>query len=72
MIHRFKGLRHHSIIGGNHKNDDVSSLGSSRTHTGECRVTGGVNKGKRLSTPLNLISANVLSDTPSFSIYDIR
>ena len=61
MIHRFKGLalRHHRC---NHKNDDVSSLGSSGS---SCwgMPAGGVNKGKGCP-PLNLIGANA-GDTPA-------
>jgi len=45
VIDGFNGLRHHSVIGCDDENDDVSDLGAARTHAGESFVTGRVDEG---------------------------
>src|SRR5215471_18662248 len=40
MVHRFQGLRHHAVIGGNNQHDDVSNFGATGSHAREGFVAG--------------------------------
>ncbi len=64
MLDTFFGLRHDTFGGGDDQNNNVGDLGPTRTHVTESGMTRSVNK----SNPLNLVSANVLGDSTTFSL----
>ena len=67
MLDSFFGLRHDAIVGGNHQNHDVGSLGTAGTHGGKGRVTGGVQEGHHAAIGFYVVGTNVLSNTTSLT-----
>ncbi len=57
------GLRHHAIVGGNHQDHDVGSLGTTGTHGGKGSVTGGVQEGHHAAIGFYVVGTNVLGNT---------
>ncbi len=74
VVDGLKGLRHDSVIGGNHQNHDVRDLGAAGAHAGEGFVTRGIQeddlaaKGGRVGVrDLHLVGADVLGDAARFA-----
>ena len=45
MVDGLNGLGHHTIVGGDHEDRDVSELGTTGTHGGERLVARGIEEG---------------------------
>src|SRR3984893_2749376 len=67
MINGFAGLRHHTVICGNHEHHDVGDLRSTRTHASESFVARSIDEYNAAVVDLNFVSANVLGDSAGFS-----
>ena len=63
VLDRLLGLRHHAVISGNDKDDDVGGLGASGTHRREGGVTRGVEERNHAVVGLHVIRTDVLRDT---------
>jgi hypothetical protein len=68
VVYGFQGLGHYPIIRSHYQNGNVGNLGSAGPHGGEGRMTGRVQKSKFSAIYLHLVSANMLGDTPGFTI----
>ena len=68
MVDSLIGLRHDSVIGGDHENNDVCHLGSTGAHHREGFVTGRVYKGQFLTIFIDLVSADTLCDSADLCI----
>ena len=66
MVDGFHGLRHHTIVGGNHQHRNVGGFCTTSTHGGKCLVTRGIQESNLtfcvVNVHLHLICANTLSD----------
>ena len=69
---RLPGLGHDAVICRHHQHDNVRNLGAARPHGRESLVSRGVQKGNPASGRLNLISANMLRNSPGLRCLDIR
>ena len=64
MLDRLFGLRHHTVICGDHQNDNISRLRPPRPHRGKRGVAGCVEEGDHPLVGFHVIGANVLGNTP--------
>ena len=71
MTDRLNGLRHHTVISGHDEHDNVSGLRSAGTHIREGSVTGSINERNDVTTPVDLIGADVLRDATRLSVNNI-
>ena len=66
VVQRLDGLRHHTVIGGNHQHRDIRRLGTTGTHGRKRLVAGGIDEGDStlfaVHLGLNLIGADSLRD----------
>ena len=72
VVDGFNGLRHDSIIGCHHKNDDVGDLSTTRAHLGEGRVTRSIDEGDELTFVVDLIGRGMLGDSAGLASGHIR
>src|SRR5699024_8413233 len=75
VIERLHGLRHDTVVSGDHQYGDVGDLGAAGTHGGERLVTGGVDEGQRPAGTFmgdgDLVGADVLGDTTGLPLGDL-
>ena len=72
VLDRLDRLRHHAIIRGHHKDDDVGGVGAAGAHGREGRVARRVEEGDLLAgLELNLIGADVLRDAAGLTRHDV-
>ena len=72
VVNRFDGLRHHRVIGGNHKHHDIRDIRPTRPHGGKGRVTRRIKEGqKRAAFGAHLIGPDMLRDPACFARDDI-
>ena len=67
VIDGFDGLRHHTIVGSNHKNDDVGRIGTTGTHGGKRLMARGIEERDCSIVLGDLVSTDVLGNTASFA-----
>ena len=72
VVDGLKRLRHHTVIGGHHQHHDVRHLGAARPHQRKGLVAGRVEEDDLAVLRLDLISADVLRDTPCLPGRDVR
>ena len=70
MRNGFFGLRHNAIVSRYNQNNDVGGIGTPRTHGGKGLVTRGVKEGNDPARCLDMVGANVLSDSTGLAIGD--
>src|SRR5688572_5199194 len=71
VIDRFARLRHDAVIGGDDQDDDIGDLGAARTHQRKRFVTWRVEEDDAaVIADVDVVSADVLSDTASFAFGD--
>ena len=71
VVDGFNCLRHHAVVGSNHKYNDVGDLCTAHTHLRERSVTWCVNEGDALAIFFNLVCTNVLSDATGFTGHNV-
>ena len=75
VVKGLNGLGHHTVVGGNHQDGDVSYPSTTRTHGGEGLVTRRINEGDgaHLAVVLNshLVGTNVLGNTASLRVHHV-
>ena len=69
MGNRLDGLRHHAVIGGNHKNHDVGCFRTARTHGGKRFMTRSIQEGNHAARGFNMVCADVLGNAARFALY---
>ena len=67
MRNRLNRLGHHSVICCNNQDDNICDLCPTRAHRRKGRVARRVEKGQKIAVLLNLISADMLSNTAGFT-----
>ncbi len=67
MLNRLDSLRHHAIISSHHEDDYVSRLGTASTHGGKRRVARSIQEGDVAIVVFDMVSTDVLGDTPSLA-----
>ena len=76
MVDGFHGLRHHTVIGGNHQNDHVGDFSPPSSHFGERFVTRSIDESDRSLFRPDLDSdtegTGGLGDTTRFAVGNIR
>ena len=70
MLNRLFGLRHRAIIGSYDQNDHVGDVGTTRSHTGECFMTGSVDEDDVGITLVDAVGTHVLGDSTRFGFGD--
>ncbi len=65
------GLRHDSVVGRDHQDDDVRRPGAARAHQGERLVTRGVEEHDLAVVGLDLVGADVLGDAAVLALGDL-
>ena len=71
VSHRFLGLRHHAVVGGDHQHDDVGGLRAARAHRGERLVARRVEEGDRAARRVHRVGADVLRDAAGLAGDDV-
>ena len=78
VIDGLQGLRHHSVVGGNHDDNNIRHLGAARAHPSKSLVAGGIEEDdftavcrRAFLGKLHFISADVLSDSAGFASRDV-
>ena len=66
------GLRHNPIVCSNDQDDDICSLGTTRSHRSKCCMTRGVKEGDFLFVMFDLICGDVLGDPTCLTTCYIR
>jgi len=76
VVERLDGLRHHTVVGGDHENDDVGRVRTAGTHGGERLVTGGVDEGDLALVAVDdrgrLVGTDVLGDAAGLGGHLVR
>jgi hypothetical protein len=72
MGNALNGLRHDTIVGSHHEDDNIGDIGAAGPHLAECRVTGGVHERDLVTGMIDLIRRNVLRDPAEFGRGDVR
>ena len=62
MVNRFLGLRHDTVVGCNHQDDDVGGLGAASAHRGKRGVARSVEECDHAARRFDVIGADVLRD----------
>ena len=68
MIDGLKRLRHHPVIGGDNKQDQISDLGSAGTYCCKGFVAWGIQEAERLVPECCRIGTDMLGDSSSFAV----
>src|SRR5205823_432697 len=71
VLDGLEGLRHHTVVGGDHQHHDVGGLGAARTHRRERGVPGGIEEGDAPLRGLDVIGADVLRDAARLAGCDL-
>ena len=69
MCNGFDGLRHYTVVCGNHENHDVGRFRAARAHGGKRFVTRGIQEGNHAAWRFDVISADVLRNAACFALY---
>ena len=67
MRDRLFGLRHHTVIGSNHQNNDIGRFRATCTHRSKCFVTRRIKEGDHAARCLDVVSTNVLRNATRFA-----
>ena len=70
MGNRFLGLRHHAIVGRNHQNHDVGSLGAARAHRRKRFVSRRIQEGDHAARRFHVIRADMLGNAARLAMGD--
>jgi len=71
VVDSLNGLRHHAVVGGHHKDDDVGRLGPTGPHGGEGGVARGVDERDAVVLPDHLVRTDVLGDAAGLAGHDV-
>ena len=63
------GLRHHAVVGCNHKNHDIGCFRTARAHGGKRFVTRSIQEGNHAARGFNMVCADVLGNAACFALY---
>ena len=66
---RLDGLRHHAVVGCNHKNHDIGCFRTARTHSGKRFVTRSIQEGNHAAWGFNVVCTDVLGNAARFALY---
>ena len=70
MVDRFTRLRHHSIVGGDHEDNDVGDLGAAGAHERERFMARRVEEDDVAIVDRDVVGADVLRDAARFALGD--
>ena len=71
MLNGFDGLRHDTVVCSNHKDSNVSDLGSAGSHVRKSGVTGSIEESDGSFRKVNLVGTDVLGDAAKFLSGDV-
>ncbi len=72
MADSFHCLRHNTVIGSHHQNNDIGYFSTTGTHFGKCHVSRGINESNFIAVRReNLISTDVLGNTAGLTRHNI-
>src|SRR3546814_5362578 len=61
------GLRHYTVVGSHHQNDDIGCLGTASTHGGKRFVARSIQEGHHAALGLDVVGADVLGNAAGFA-----
>ena len=67
VLNGFLGLRHNTVVGRHHQDNDVGTLGTAGTHGGKRRMARGIQEGHHAVFSFYMVGTNVLGNTTGFT-----
>ena len=71
MLDRLDRLRHDTVVGGHHEDDDIGRLGTTSTHGGKRCVTRRVQEGDATMFAFDVVGTDMLGDATGFASRDL-